>query len=89
MNAPIQSPSDALVEVMASYRYEMTPFEAKAWHSIIDAVAPERFLAFLTHHYQSSPFAPKPSDASKALDVSTDPAVGFSRLERLVIDIGP
>jgi hypothetical protein len=79
----------ALGEVMAARRYEMTAFEADAWLSVIEAVPQERFLAFLKHHYATSPFAPTPSDATKHLDLSINPEVAFEDLRRLVRELGP
>jgi hypothetical protein len=79
----------ALGEVMAARRYEMTQFEADAWLSIIDAVPQDRFLAFLKHHYATSPFAPSPSDATKHLDLGINPDVTFEELRRLVSELGP
>jgi hypothetical protein len=81
--------AQALSEVMGSYRYELTPFEAAAWKRVIDAVSEDRFLAFLTHHYSISSFAPKPSDATKFLDLSVNPDVAYTKLERLVAELGP
>ncbi len=79
----------ALTEIMAARRYEMTPFEAAAWTKIIDAVEPSRFIAFLGHHYTTSPYAPTPADATKFLDLAVNPDVSFSRLERMVKERGP
>jgi hypothetical protein len=79
----------ALSEVMGSYRHEMTAFEAAAWSKIIESVPQERFLAFLSHHYQVSTFRPLPADASKYLDQAVDQEVAYAKLERLVRDLGP
>ena len=79
----------ALTDIMAARRYEMTPFEARAWTKVINAVEPRRFIAFVSHHYASSPFAPTPADATKFLDLGINPEVSFARLERLVKECGP
>jgi hypothetical protein len=78
-----------LSNVMGSYRYVMTPFESEAWTKIIDAVSADRFLAFISHHYATSTFAPKPSDATKYLDLMVNPDVAYAKLERLVQSTGP
>lgn len=80
---------EVLKEVMSARRYEMTSFEADIWIRIIESVSQERFLAFLQHHYMTSPFAPQPSDATRYLDVASNPDVAFARLQRLVSSVGP
>ncbi len=85
----IEHCDQALTEIMAARRYEMTPFEATAWTKIINAVEPKRFIAFVSHHYATSPYAPTPADATKFLDLGINPDVSFSRLERLVRQYGP
>lgn len=79
----------ALEDVMSARRYEMTTFEADAWMRIIQAVPRANFLAFLSHHYATSPYAPQPSDATKHLDLSINPDVAFNRLAALVGSVGP
>lgn len=85
----IEHCDQALTEIMAARRYEMTPFEATAWTRIINAVEPSRFIAFLGHHYTTSPYAPTPADATRFLDLGVNPDVSFGRLERLVKEYGP
>jgi hypothetical protein len=87
--APTNVQDQALAEVQAAYRHEMTEFEAGAWQRIIDAVPRERFLAFLSHFYSVSTFAPRPSDAAKALGLVQDPGVAFECLQREVRQVGP
>ena len=79
----------ALADIMAARRYEMTPFEGRAWAQIIDAVEPRRFIAFVSHHYATSPYAPTPADATKYLDLAVNPDVSFGRLQRLIMELGP
>lgn len=79
----------ALTEVMAARRYQLTDFEAVAWTKIINSVEPARFIAFLSHHYTTSPYAPTPSDATKFLDLAVNADVAFGRLERLIKECGP
>jgi hypothetical protein len=78
----------ALTEIMAARRYEMTSFEAKAWTKVIDAVSHERFIAFLSHHYATSPYAPTPSDATRCLDLAVNPDISFGRLVGLIRQYG-
>ncbi len=78
-----------LKEVLGAYRYELTEFEAGVWLNIMRSVPRERFVAFLRHHYQTSPFAPKPSDATKHLDSSLSSERAFHRLGVAVAQIGP
>lgn len=78
-----------LTEVFSAYRYEATEFEAGVWINIMKAVPEARFIAFLRHHYQVSPFAPKPADATKYLDTSINPEMSFQRLVSLVASVGP
>jgi len=79
----------ALKEVLSAYRYEATQFEAEVWLNIMTSVSRDRFIAFLQHHYQTSPYAPKPSDASKYLDTSINPDMAFQRLTLAVSSVGP
>jgi hypothetical protein len=79
----------ALQEVLSAYRYEVTDFEAGVWLNIIKAVPRDRFIAFLQHHYQTSPYAPKPADATKYLDTAINPDMAFQRLSLAVSSIGP
>ena len=79
----------ALTDVMSARRYEMTTFEADAWMRVIKAVPRANFLAFMSHHYATSPYAPQPSDATKHLDLSINPDVAFNRLAALVGSVGP
>lgn len=85
----IEQCDQALAEIMAARRYEMTQFEATAWARIINSVDPSRFIAFLGHHYATSAYAPTPADATKFLDLGVNPDVSFGRLERLVKQYGP
>jgi hypothetical protein len=80
---------DALSAVMSACRYEMTAFESDVWTGLIEKTPRDRFLAFLQHHYSTSAFAPKPSDASKFLDRSLDPNLALLRLMDLVKELGP
>lgn len=84
-----QEQRTVLKEVMGAYRYEVTEFEAGVWLNIIDAVPKDRFIGFLRFHFQSSPFAPKPSDASKFLDPSINPDAAFQTLASAVSRVGP
>lgn len=79
----------ALKEVLSAYRYEATQFEAEVWLNIISAVPRDRFIAFLQHHYQTSPYAPKPADATKYLDTAINPDMAFQRLTMAVSSVGP
>lgn len=79
----------ALQQVMSAKRYEVTPFEADIWNGIIDSVSEARFMAFLKHHYLTSPFAPQPSDATKFLDTSANSKMALINLQALVKDLGP
>lgn len=79
----------ALKEVLSAARYEATEFEARVWLNIMASVPKDKFLAFLQHHYQTSPFAPKPSDATKYLDTAINPEMAFQRLTTLVASVGP
>ncbi|CAN0083488.1 unnamed protein product, partial [Phaeothamnion confervicola] len=74
---------------MSAHRYEMTEFEADAWMRVIEKVPASRFLAFLSHHFAVSPYAPKVSDATKHLDLTVNPDIAFNRLVALVAAIGP
>lgn len=85
----LSAAQQALTDIMASYRYEMTAFEGKAWNAIITSVPEDRFLSFLSHFYATSTFPPRPSDASSFLDLSINPDVACTKLERLIQELGP
>jgi len=78
-----------LADVMSARRYEATAFEMDCWVAIIERVPERQFLAFLSHHYQTSPYAPQPSDATKFLDVAASPDAAFLILHQAVRTVGP
>ncbi|MEJ8837592.1 hypothetical protein [Ramlibacter sp. AN1133] len=80
----------ALSEVMGMTRHEMTQFEAEAWKTIMCAVPPEQFKAYLQQHvFTGSGFTPKPSEAAKMLGLAADPDTAYASVERLVTQCGP
>lgn len=79
----------SLAEVAGMYRHELTEFEMSVWLRIVEAVPLEQFMGFLRNHVASSPFAPKPSDASKAFDLAVDPDSAYVKLARMVREVGP
>jgi hypothetical protein len=87
--AQIDRCTKALGDVMSARRYEMTDFEADVWLKLIDKIPAESFLAFLSHHFSTSPFAPQPADASKFLDTSLNPQTAYLELARMVREFGP
>ena len=81
---------NALNEVLASYKCEVTPFEAGVWKRIISRVERNQFLAFLERHMLSSVYAPKPADAERAFHPSGQNVdVAFEKLRELTQRFGP
>lgn len=87
---PPQASSDALAELLGMYRHQVTAFEANAWKAIMCAVSEETFMAYLQSHvFGGSAFAPKPSEATRALGLILDPESAYAYVERLVRELGP
>lgn len=79
-----------LAEVMGMYGREMTGLEVGLWKSMIASFGDSAVINFLIRHSETSVFAPKPSEANKALRPGRDNAgAAFEELLRAVAQQGP